>query len=62
MRRKVKGEVRHELWVKITLFKSECTEHSSLEAGGAAWSGCSWGVCTALWLCTNCGPLTAMCI
>lgn len=47
MRRKVKGEVRHELWVKITLFKSGCTELSSLEAKGAVWSGCRWGVCTA---------------
>lgn len=52
-RKKVKGEVRHELGVKMTLFKSECTELSSLEARAAAGSGCRWGVCTALWLCTH---------
>lgn len=58
MRRKVKGKVRHEFWVKITLFKSECTELSNLEARGAAWSGCRWGVCTAsgcalMWPCNS---------
>lgn len=36
MKQNEKGEVKHELWIKTTLFKNECTELSGLENKTAA--------------------------